>query len=716
MGLAIVNINANYTLQRIAQNVIPLDSTKRIPLTSISSFNYNDTPEVDSQGNLIYRLQSLNLGIATQPYIYSIENDPAGANVDPISGVVTITSEFTGTWLRVILSAVYDETYYTKAASDTGFKAYAIINNISAPSSYNDLTITHFSYTNSTINANGGTITNPRVDYQYTKEGVPVATGGTITYKLHSISDSGATVGVNTGNVTIDANDSSSPKVFIIEAKVTVDGTSQTEVTRITQAASSTPSEETDTYEFSNVSLTYSESPVAATGNSIGITPTLNYTLTKVGSSESVSAQVVYSVQGTTPTGVVLTASNGKVTFPANGTDDLVSVTIKATLTAPDGTTATPTATITQNTRTLTGISFKSYNGASAINITTGTTINKSEISVNLIYDAGTNGTGTCTSIAVGGMTGSQESSHQFTKAGNYPMRIYHNNFYVDVQVVVTAVTKAYITETLPEAPYSTGFTTSNNGSSLSIPLSINVVTPSSSVQTTMLFKDFLTATNLGEKETYGNPQITFSSNAIYNNMPNLDNGSGVGSDGTLTFDLTKPNYVYDKTKITGISIPCTSGGTSINATLDYSVGAQKLDTTYFQNMTSVKLNDLTSDQLSNLNITKYTGKKVSTSSLYSQYPNQLYIEAGDSSNIYYQLPYNANGYIISVVGGANVGIISDTSLGNLYTIDQGDVKGFETSSSNILYVKHTPSSGKSTFLIKTNSGNADWYILTPNS
>lgn len=280
--------------------------------------------------------------------------------------------------------------------------------------------------------------------------------------------------------------------------------------------------------------------------------------------------------------------------------------------------------------------------------------------------------------------------------------------------IQLTSVSKASIS--LPSQPYPTANSTANDGSIITMPLTVNVTNADGTDGGSMLFTEFLAATNLGQKETYGNPQITFSSNAMYNNMPNLDNGSGVGSDGTLTFDLTKPNYVYDKTKITGISIPCTSGGTSINATLDYSVGAQKLNTTYFQNMTSVKLDDLTSDQLNNLNIIKHTGKKVSASSLYSQYPNQLYIETGDSSNIYYELPYNANGYIIGIIGGANVGIISDTSLGSLYTINQNDIKGLESSSSSMLYIKHTPSSGKSTFLLKTNSGNGYWWILTPSN
>jgi len=59
MGIAIINSQANYTLQRIAQNVIPVDVSKRVYLTSVSNFTY------EYAGNGIYRLKSLNIGDAT---------------------------------------------------------------------------------------------------------------------------------------------------------------------------------------------------------------------------------------------------------------------------------------------------------------------------------------------------------------------------------------------------------------------------------------------------------------------------------------------------------------------------------------------------------------------------------------------------------------------------------------------------------------------------
>jgi len=173
---------------------------------------------------------------------------------------------------------------------------------------------------------------------------------------MHSISDNGATVNDSTGVVSVPSNATQFQKYYVIQAKVTVDGNYQTEVTKITQEALDVPAGVTYTYAFSNVSLSYSGTPVAAAGSSTGLTPTLTYTLTKTGSdssSETISASsIAYSIQGTQPSGVILNTGTGKVTFAENATDSPKSVTIKATLTAPDGTEATPTVTLTQNART----------------------------------------------------------------------------------------------------------------------------------------------------------------------------------------------------------------------------------------------------------------------------------------------------------------------------------------------------------------------------
>lgn len=738
MGLAIINQQANYTLERKAQNVIPVDESKRVYLTEVTNFNY------EYAGNGIYRLKSLNIGNATQPYNYSLvlAANQSGVEIDPISGVVTVSSNFTGGNLKVQLNAIYSE-YYPLNNGAIVFTAITNITDVQVPSveptiTNNHLTITSFTYSGNPISASGGNSEAPTLTYSYTKivngqETTVSNTGGNVEYTIHTVSDSEAIVNSSSGVVTVPSNSAQFVKSYIVQAKVTVDDTFQTEVAKVTQAAAVVPTEVTYTYEFSDVSLSYSGTPVAATGNSTGLTPTLTYTLTKTGSdnsSESISASsIVYSVQGTKPTGVTLDTSNGKVTFAENGTDNLVQVTIQATLTAPDGTTSTPTATLTQNTRTLTGISFKSYNGANAINITTGNTINKSEISVNLIYDVGENGTGACTSIAVGGATGAQESSHQFTEAGNYPMRIYHNDLYVDVQVTVTTLTKAYISG-FPEDPYPTSsLILSADGSMVSIPLKVLVMTPDSSTPIEKTFGEFL---EMSPRETYDAPVVTFRG-AFYDYcIPEKHNM--VGANGTLNYDLTLDNYVYDKTRISSIALNCTSNSSADRSHTynDVSIDMMSVYSSYFTDSNNFTSNVLINKPAISGSVTPTVAEGVTVlggsgsgvgihlSNTNTNLTNGL---ALTDSGYYYMLPQQES-YLLRVVGSScYVAIIStsdDTlSEGTNYKVNTwgNNIKVTESSSSTPKYIHHTPDANTNTFIIDL--GNAyplTWELLTPKN
>ena len=593
MGIAIINSQANYTLQRIAQNVIPVDASKRFYLTSVSNFTY------EYAGNGIYRLKSLNIGDATQPYTYSLllGVNQSGVEIDPISGIVTVSSNFTGGNVTVQLNALYSD-YYPLQNGATPFTATTTITNAQAPEEeqttpYNNLTITGFNYSSNTISANGGSSTAPTLTYQYDKlvnnQITTVSnTGGSIEYSMHSISDTGATVNANTGVVSVPSNATQVQKCYVIQAKVTVDGNYQTEVTKITQEALDVPAGVTYTYAFSNVSLSYSGTPVAATGNSAGLTPTLTYTLTKTGSdssSETISASsIAYSVQGTQPNGVTLNTGTGKVTFAENATDNPVSVTIKATLTAPDGTEATPTATLTQNTRALTGISFKSYSGFTTIYVTPGTTINNTDIAVNLIYNVGANGTATSTKLSIG-PNGTKQNSLTFDTAGTYPLTIQYDTFTDNSQsVVVTSSTaKAYISgfptqsaEGANDGPYHINI--DPNRTTHEWPLYVMVTRADGTTVEEKTFTEYLALTE--PKETYSAPEVNVVRTFMYDNMVDVD-----PTDGTLIYDFpSKSDYTYDapKTKVNSITLTCTSDSTKSATSTTLRINADRYDSSYF--------------------------------------------------------------------------------------------------------------------------------------
>ena len=716
MGLAIINQQANYTLERKAQNVIPVDERKRVYLTEVTNFTY------EYAGDGIYRLKSLNIGNATQPYNYSLvlAVNQSGAEIDPISGVVTVSSNFTGGNIKVQLSAIYSE-YYPLSSGATAFTATTNITDVQVPSAEpattnNHLTITSFTYSGNAISASGGNSGAPTLNYSYTKmvngqETTVSNTDGTVEYTMHAVSDFGATVNSTSGVVTVPSNSVQFVKSYIVQAKVTVDGTYQTEVAKVTQAAAVTPTEVTYTYAFSNVSLSYSGTPVAATGNSTGLTPTLTYTLTKTGSdnsSESISASSIsYAVQGTKPTGVTLTASNGKVTFAANGTDDPVSVTIKATLTAPDGTTATPTATLTQNARTLTGISFKSYQDQTTAPITVakGTTINTSDLTFNLIYDAGSNGTlnGSDEGVTLGT---AHTTSQTFSTTGTVLMVAHYGSFDTNISVTVVSVNKAYITG-FPESPYLTDTNSvdiTNDGLQITVPLRVKVMTLTEGEQemTFKYYRDTLT----DDKETYDNPIVTLA-----NDYYHKATAYTINSYGDVVVDLTKADYVYDITAISSIQINHSTNGTSKTYASEITLKLSASYNAYFtQNFNST----LVSEVASGTSSFHYS----ETSSNKGDYVGKIKLSSDGKA---YKLPSGTD-YYISIDGHDYVGIIStdSTSLSTStgYTVNGTSVKMLESSGSRTVYVHHTTNLAN-TFIVGLSSSstpNSTWRILTPKT
>lgn len=737
MGLAIINPNTSYALHRTAQNVIPRDPSKRKYLTSVSNFTY------EYAGNGIYRLASLNIGNATQPYTYSVVLlvGQSGVSVDSISGVVTVSSDFTGGNVRIQINALYDNVYYTVAGSGLSdpFTASTIITNVQTPEEeivtpYNNLIINTFSYSNNTITANGGTSTTPTISYQYDKAGTQMTSGGSITYKMHAISDSGATVNSN-GVVTIPANSVQNTKTFVVEAKVVVDDTYQTEVAKIVQAAASSGTV-TYTYSIEEINFSYDNNPVPATGNSNGLTPTLGYTLYKNGSdgSHNISNETVtisYSAAETLPTGVSLNSVTGTVTFAANDTDDLVTVRIRATLTGPDGSTANPTASINQQSRTLTEITFNTYNGNSTVALQVGDTMYASRVSLTRSYDTGGTsvlnaGQGNIT-LAIGA-TGTQSTSLTFSNPGTYSIYIYYGGLRTQVTATVSTLTKAYI-KGIAEDPYPTSNAiASNDGSKVSIPLFVNVMSTEGAIEE-MSFADYLTIQN---RETYDPPVLTFR-NAFYDySIPEKYNE--VGSDGTLHYDLTKANYVYDKTRISSITLTCTSNS-SVDRSHTYndvSIDMMSVYSSYFTNSNNFTSSVLISKPVISDSTTPTVAEGVTVlggsgsnvgvhlSNTDTSLTNGL---ALSSSGYYYKLPQQES-YLLSVVGSSSyVAVIStdaDTlSGGTTYKVSTwgNNIKVSESSSSIPKYIRHTPDANTNTFIVDLgNSYPLTWQLLTPKT
>lgn len=128
MGYALIKDidgSKNYALNRQIQNLVPKLEDSRVKLGSSTSFTYTKA----SEG--VYKLSSVTLvsqqegKIPTQPYEYKeatssgeIVTARAGVNVDPISGVVTLGSDWDGEDVYVkmvplVLNNYYGENCYT---------------------------------------------------------------------------------------------------------------------------------------------------------------------------------------------------------------------------------------------------------------------------------------------------------------------------------------------------------------------------------------------------------------------------------------------------------------------------------------------------------------------------------------------------------------------------------------------------------------------------
>lgn len=125
MGYAIIKtstLNA-YALNRKIQNVIPKDVKYRKLIPSNADFNYGS---VSTEG--ICKLSNVDLKDGTQPYEYKLcssagvdlsnQQSRAGVRIDPISGVIVLSSDYDGqdVWVRLAPKTVtgyYDTSVIT---------------------------------------------------------------------------------------------------------------------------------------------------------------------------------------------------------------------------------------------------------------------------------------------------------------------------------------------------------------------------------------------------------------------------------------------------------------------------------------------------------------------------------------------------------------------------------------------------------------------------
>lgn len=124
MGYAIIKGGAReYALNRQVQNLTPIDSNYRKNLAANVVATYGS--EIDG----VYRVTSINLGEATQPYIYALVdssgNDKAytGVSINQFSGAITTSAGYTGEAVYVKVKPQIVANYYTTTAATSAFLA-----------------------------------------------------------------------------------------------------------------------------------------------------------------------------------------------------------------------------------------------------------------------------------------------------------------------------------------------------------------------------------------------------------------------------------------------------------------------------------------------------------------------------------------------------------------------------------------------------------------
>lgn len=296
--------------------------------------------------------------------------------------------------------------------------------------------------------------------------------------------------------------------------------------------------------------------------------------------------------------------------------------------------------------------------------------------------------------------------------------------------IQLTGVSKAYISG-FPENPYPTDNPViSQDGSVVSIPLKVMVVEPGNVTPTEKTFAEFL---ELSPRETYDTPAITFREEILDYSIPQKQNG--VGEDGSLNYDLTKDNYVYDKTRISGITLTCTSDSTKSCTYGSVSIGMHSVYSTYFTNTDNFTSDDLISKPVisgsatptaaSGVTILGGSGSNVGVhySNTSSSTSNGL---ALSSSGYYYRLPQQ-DSYYLSVTGSSSyvaiISIIDDENNGltggSTYKMNTwgNNIKVLETSSRNLKYIHHTPDPNTKTYIVDLgNEYPLTWKLLTPKN
>lgn len=218
-------------------------------------------------------------------------------------------------------------------------------------------------------------------------------------------------------------------------------------------------------------------------------------------------------------------------------------------------------------------------------------------------------------------------------------------------------------------------------------------------------------------KETYSSPVLTFADAINYNTMATVD------SNGTLIYDFTLDNYVYDgeKTKINSIQISCTSDQSkSVSYTGDgVRINAEVQDSSYFtENFNAVPLS--TDNVLQEIQTNAYHVEAGSASQ-----QNKIVLDNGGT--VYKLKPATDYYFKVSVNTADNKdygfgGIISRTP--NTSTLSASPYNRTNTSlvvvpdTNRIAYVHHTPTieSGKTyedyvTYFVDGYPNSSDTYL-----
>lgn len=253
MGYALVIKNANYGVNRVAQ--VTLDpSAKEVnnTLTNVD-FSYG---QLDESNNTI-KLQSISLtpSTTTAKYTFALAQNQAGVSINPISGKVTLSSDFN--LQNIVVNAVNSSNNIVGTTTIVLEESEYV-----APITYtySDLTIKKFQYNTTTV-AGGGKSGAPTLSYSYKKIGSDgssqtLSLNATVTYDFVG-THTGATIVKTSGIVTFGANTSTTPRNYTVRVTVTCpDGT--TKVTSDVTVSQKGKEEEVVVVNLTSITAAYS--------------------------------------------------------------------------------------------------------------------------------------------------------------------------------------------------------------------------------------------------------------------------------------------------------------------------------------------------------------------------------------------------------------------------------------------------------------------------